>query len=165
MRIQTENPEIILTPLQENQIPLLQSYIMKMAVYEKLEEQVTSTEELLHHSIFEQNAAKVYIVEKSGEAIGFVLYTMMFSTFTGKPSIFLEDIYIDEDERGNGYGTLIFKELTKIAKENNYGRMDWQCLDWNQPSIEFYTKMGGVPLSDWITFRLDEEAMSAIREK
>ncbi|NLY62290.1 MAG: GNAT family N-acetyltransferase [Erysipelothrix sp.] len=157
--IQTERQEIILRPLVRTEIPLLLTYIKKMAKYEKLSDQVTATQAVLENTIFNENAAKVYFLEKHGQIIGFVLYGLLMSTFTGKPTLYLEDIFIDEAERGFGYGKLIFKELAKIAKANDYGRIDWQCLDWNKSSINFYLKLGATPMDDWTMYRLDEEGI------
>lgn len=160
--IQTERQEIILRPLVRTEVPLLLTYIQKMAKYEKLSDQVSATEAILEKTIFNENAAKVYFLEKHGQVIGFVLYGLLMSTFTGKPTLYLEDIFIDEDQRGFGYGKLIFKELAKIAKANDYGRIDWQCLDWNKSSINFYLKLGARAMDGWTMYRLDEEGINSL---
>lgn len=163
--IQTENKEITLESLKREEIELLHDYIIKMARYEKLEDEVTSTPKILEDTIFNKNAAKVYFVRKNNETIGFVLFGLLMSTFTGKPTLYLEDIYIDEQERGNGYGKLIFSELTKLAVKNDYGRMDWQCLDWNTPSINFYLSMNAKRMEGWSMYRLDEEGLKSVSKK
>lgn len=155
--IQTSNNEIILESLKKDEVDLLHEYIMKMARYEKLEHEVSATPEILADSIFNKNAGKVYFVRKNGETIGFILFGLLMSTFTGKPTLYLEDIYIDEDHRNAGYGSLIFDELKKLALDNNYGRMDWQCLDWNTSSIEFYLKLGASKMDGWSMYRLNEK--------
>lgn len=157
--IQTDNEKITLISITRDKIGLLHEYIMKMAKYEKLEHEVSSTVEILENSIFNEEAGKVYFIHKNNKPIGFILYGLLMSTFTGKPTLYLEDIFIDESERGNGYGKLIFSELKKIAVNNNYGRMDWQCLDWNKPSINFYLNMDAKPMDGWTMYRFDEDKL------
>ncbi len=140
-------------------------FIHQLAIYEKLTHEVEATEENIKDAIFVQHAAEVFILEYKGIEIGFVLITINFSTFVGKPGIYLEDLYIDEEYRGQGFGKEVFYQLAKIAVERGYGRIDWACLDWNEPSIQFYLKLGAKPLSDWTTYRLDKTALEAILDK
>jgi GNAT superfamily N-acetyltransferase len=142
------------------------AYIKKLAIYEKMIDQVKVTEERLLESIFHKKQANVYFILKHEKEIGFAVTYHQFSTFVGKSGLFLEDIFIDEEERHQGYGKQFFKYLMQLALENNYERFEWNCLDWNQPSIDFYLSLGAKPLSDWTTFRLTTHDMKRfIQEK
>ena len=134
--------------------PLILHFIKSIAEYEKMSDDVVATEETLRKSIFEDNRAKVLIAEVHGKAIGFALYFFNFSTFVGKAGLYLEDIFIEPKYRGKGYGKEIFVVLAKIAKENSCERMEWVCLNWNEPSIKFYKSFGSIPMDEWTTYRL-----------
>lgn len=146
-------------------ISLILTYIKKLATYEKMLDQVKATEDTLLKSIFMNKEANVYFILKHEKEIGFAVTYHQFSTFVGKSGLFLEDIFIDEEERHQGYGKLFFKYLMQVAIENNYERFEWNCLDWNQPSIDFYLSLGAKPLSDWTTFRLITSEMKAFIQK
>lgn len=133
---------------------LILSFIKAIAEYEKMSNDVVATEETLRKSIFEDNRAKVLIAEENGEPIGFALYFFNFSTFIGKAGLYLEDIFLLPQCRGKGYGKEVFKVLAKIAVENSCERMEWVCLNWNTPSIEFYKSFGSFGMDDWTTYRL-----------
>jgi len=144
---------------EKKDISLILTYIKKLATYEKMLDQVKATEAILMTSIFELKQAQVFFILKQDREIGFAVTYHQFSTFVGQSGLFLEDIYIDEEERHQGYGTLFFKFLVDIALKNNYERFEWNCLDWNQPSIDFYLSIGATPLSDWTTYRLTRKEM------
>ena len=133
--------------------------IYKLAVYEKLENDVITTVEELRQNIFEKNYAEVLIAEENEKPIGFALYFHNFSTFVGKPGIYLEDLFVEPEMRGKGYGKALLVELAKIAKERNCGRLEWAVLDWNTPSIEFYKSLGAKPMDEWTVFRLDKNGI------
>lgn len=133
--------------------------IYKLAVYEKLENDVITTVEELRTNIFEKNYAEVLIAEENEKPIGFALYFHNFSTFVGKPGIYLEDLFVEPEMRGKGYGKALLVELAKIAKERNCGRLEWAVLDWNTPSIEFYKSLGAKPMDEWTVFRLDKSGI------
>ncbi len=133
--------------------------IYQLAVYEKLEKDVITTVEELRTNIFEKNYAEVLIAEEDEKPIGFALYFHNFSTFVGKPGIYLEDLFIEPEMRGKGYGKALLVELAKIAKERNCGRLEWAVLNWNTPSIEFYKSLGAKPMDEWTVFRLDKEGI------
>lgn len=133
--------------------------IYKLAVYEKLENDVITTVEELRTNIFEKNYAEVLIAEEDEKPVGFALYFHNFSTFVGKPSIYLEDLFVEPEMRGKGYGRALLVELAKIAKERNCGRLEWAVLDWNTPSIEFYKSLGAKPMDEWTVFRLDKNGI------
>lgn len=133
--------------------------IYKLAVYEKLENDVITTVEELRINIFEKNYAEVLIAEEDEKPVGFALYFHNFSTFVGKPGIYLEDLFVEPEMRGKGYGKALLVELAKIAKERNCGRLEWAVLDWNTPSIEFYKSLGAKPMDEWTVFRLDKNGI------
>ncbi len=129
-------------------------FIKALAIYEKMEGDVVATEQLLEEWIFERKIAKVIFATLDGEDIGFALYFHNFSTFVGRGGIYLEDLFITPDKRGRGYGKSLLRYIAKDAVLNNCGRVEWACLDWNKPSIDFYLSLGAKPLSDWTTYRL-----------
>ena len=143
----------------EKDIPTIFDLIKKLAVYEKLENDVVTSEEELAENIFAKNFAKVLIAEESGNPVGFALYFYNFSTFVGKPGIYLEDLFIEPEHRGKGYGKALLIELAKIAEAGNCGRLEWSVLDWNMPSIEFYKALGAKPMDEWTVFRLDKKGI------
>ncbi len=136
---------------------LVLSMIKGIAEYEKLLDQVEANSKLLEHELFDENNAKVLLAFLDGEPAGFALYFYNFSTFKGKKGLYLEDLFIIPKHRGKGIGNFLFDYLVKQAKADNCGRMEWVCLDWNQPAIDFYKKKKAIPMSDWTIYRLDEQ--------
>jgi len=134
--------------------------IKKLAVYEKLENDVITSVEELRENIFVKKFAEVLIAEENEQPVGFALYFYNFSTFVGKPGLYLEDLFIEPEHRGKGYGKKLLIELAAIAKEKNCGRMEWSVLDWNTPSIEFYKSLGAAPMEEWTVFRLTESEIN-----
>ena len=134
-------------------------FIKELAAYEKMLDEVVATKELLEEWIFVQKKAEVFFVVLEGKEIGFALFFHNFSTFLGQSGIYLEDLYLMPEYRGHGYGKAIFKELGKIARERGCGRLEWSCLDWNQPSIDFYLSVGAEPMKDWTLYRLNGEGL------
>lgn len=130
-------------------------FIRELAVYEKMEDHVTLDKATLYRWIFEEKIAHVYLAFHEEKPVGFVLYFYNFSTFLGKPGIYIEDIYIQESYRNQGYGTAIFNKMVNRAKEEDIDRIEWACLTWNTPTIAFYKKIGANPMNDWTTFRLN----------
>ena len=139
--------------------PTILHLITQLAIYEKLENEVITTVEELKTNIFKKNYAEVLIAEENDKPIGFALYFHNFSTFVGKPGIYLEDLFVEIEYRGKGYGKALLVELAKIAKERNCGRLEWSVLDWNTPSIEFYKSLGAKPMDEWTVFRLDRQGI------
>lgn len=145
--------------VREGEEGVVLHFIKAIAEYEKMSECVIATEAGLHKAIFEQHACNVLLIEEGDTPIGFCLYFHTFSTFCGRTNLYLEDIFINKEMRGRGIGREIFRILMEIALEEGCERLEWVCLNWNQPSIEFYTKMGASPLSDWTTWRMTAEDM------
>lgn len=144
---------------EETDVKLILDFIKELADYEKLLHEVVATEEILRESLFERKAAEVIIAEYKGEPIGFALFFHNFSTFLGKPGIYLEDLYIRPEMRGIGYGKTLLAFLAKLAIERNCGRFEWWCIDWNEPSINFYKSIGAIPMDEWTVFRVKNEAL------
>ena len=138
--------------------------ITKLAVYEKMEKEVVTSVEELRKNIFDQQYAEVIIAEEDNKPVGFALYFYNFSTFVGKPGLYLEDLFVEPDCRGKGYGKKLFVELAKIAQEKNCGRMEWSVLDWNTPAIKFYESLQAKPMSGWSVFRLDGKGIIDLAE-
>lgn len=135
---------------------LIVDLIIEMAEYEKLAHEVIATEESIRESIFIKERAKALIIELEGKAIGYIIYFFNYSTFNGGAGLYIEDIYIKEEYRGKGTGKDAFKLLAKIALEEDCKRMEWTCLDWNEPSRAFYKKLGAELMEGWTVHRLSE---------
>ena len=146
----------IIRKAEAKDIATIFDLIKKLAVYEKLENDVITSEKELCENIFNKNFAKVLIAEEDEKPVGFALYFYNFSTFVGKPGIYLEDLFVEPEFRGKGYGKALLIELAKIAQAENCGRFEWSVLDWNTPSIEFYKSLGAKPMDEWTVFRLDK---------
>ena len=145
---------------------LILKFIHELAIYEKMDDQVVATPELLHEWIFKKQKAEVVFAEVEGQAVGFTLFFHNFSTFLGRAGIYLEDLFVLPQHRGKGYGKALLKNLARIAVERGCGRLEWACLDWNTPSIDFYTKkMHAVPMDEWTVYRLTGETLRRAAEK
>ena len=156
-RYNTNIEGFTLRETDESDLSLILGFIKEIAEYEKLSHAVEATEESLKKHIFEKRRAEVLIVEKDEKPMGYVVYFYNFSTFTGTSGLYLEDIFIRSEYRGMGLGKEIFMLLGKIAREEGCKRMEWVCLNWNEPSKKFYTGLGAIPMEEWTTFRLTEE--------
>jgi len=143
-------------------VPLILHFIRSLARYEKLEDRVVATEDGLRATLFGQpRFAEVLIAEESGP-VGFALFFHNYSTFLGQAGIYLEDLYVEPDARGRGYGKALLARLAALAKERNCGRVEWAVLDWNTPSIDFYKALGAVAQDDWTVYRLTGEALERL---
>ncbi|MBU1144363.1 MAG: GNAT family N-acetyltransferase [Firmicutes bacterium] len=149
--------DILIRYANENECPLVLDFIKGIAKYEKMSDQVEATVESLYEAIFVKKDCKVLIAFKLDVPIGFALFFYNFSTFKGRKGLYLEDLFIYPEYRGYSYGKQLITHLIHIAKQENCGRMEWVCLDWNQNAIDFYVKLEAKPLTEWTIFRLDEE--------
>ena len=138
------------------------SFIRALADYEHMSDQVVATPELLREWIFEKKKAEVLFAVAEGSAVGFALFFHNFSTFLGRAGLYLEDLFVLPEERGKGYGEALLRHLARTALDRGCGRLEWACLDWNRPSIDFYTKkMRALPMEEWTTYRLTGETLEA----
>jgi len=154
-------------PIREavrNDLPLIASFIRELAEYERLSSSVAFDEAALERYLFgERPYAEVLIAEDdSGSAVGFALFFHNFSTFLGRPGLYLEDLFVRPEARGHGYGKTLLVRLAQLALERGCGRVEWAVLNWNRPSIEFYEALGARPNSDWTVYRLSGEALQAL---
>ena len=134
-------------------------FIRSLAVYEKMEHEVVATEELLREWIFEKGKAEVIFAMEGETEVGFALFFHNFSTFLGRAGIYLEDLFVLPEYRGKGYGKGLLTELARIAVARGCGRLEWWCLDWNRPSIDFYKSLGAEPMDEWTTYRIAGETL------
>ena len=139
--------------------PLILHFIRGLAEYEKMADQVVATEELLREWIFEKNKAEVLFVCDEGKEAGFALFFHNFSTFLGRAGIYLEDLFVLPEYRGKGYGRGLLRRLAKITVERGCGRLEWSCLDWNTPSIDFYHALGAAAMDEWTLYRLTGDTL------
>lgn len=142
-----------------NDASTILSFIKDLAEYENMSDQVVATEELLKEWLFEKKKAQVLLAMEGDTAVGIALYFYNFSTFLGRAGIYLEDLFVKEEYRGKGYGKALLKELAKLAVEQGCGRLEWCCLDWNQPSIDFYLSLGATPMNEWTQYRLTGDTL------
>lgn len=138
-------------------------FIKELAAYEQLADQVVATLENINTTLFCDNPrAEVLILEVEGKPAGFALFFHNYSTFLCKYGIYIEDIYVRDTYRGRGYGKALLKHICMLAQERDCGRVEWWCLDWNKPSIDFYLQLGAEPMSDWTVYRLNREQIEEI---
>ena len=142
--------------------PLILRFIRELADYEGLLDEVVATEELLGEWLFEKKKAEVIFALEDGKEVGFALFFHNFSTFLGRAGIYLEDLYVEPEHRGRGHGKALLKRLAAIAVERGCGRLEWWCLDWNRPSIDFYLSLGAQPMSDWTTYRITGDTLTRL---
>ena len=160
-------PNCTFRPAVPGDEELILSFIRALADYEHMSDQVVATPEILREWIFEKKTAEVIFAEAEGKAVGYALFFHNFSTFLGRAGIYLEDLFVLPEARGHGCGKGLLKELARITVERGCGRLEWSCLDWNQPSIDFYTKrMRAAPMDGWTVYRLTGETLEeAARSK
>ena len=138
----------------EQDVPLILYFIRSLAEYEHMADEVVATEALLQEWIFEKRKAEVIFALEDGKETGFALFFHNFSTFLGRAGIYLEDLFVLPEYREKGYGKGLIQTLARIAVERGCGRLEWWCLDWNTPSIEFYRSLGAVPMDEWTVYRI-----------
>ncbi len=153
--------DLRIVPATEKDVPAILDLIRGLAEYEHLLHVFEATEERLRRTLFgDRPAAEVLMAFAGDECAGFALFFTNYSTFLGKPGLYLEDVFVKPHLRRQGIGLALLKRLAAIARERDYGRMEWSVLDWNQPAINFYKKLGAVPLDDWTMFRLTGDALA-----
>ena len=146
-------------------VPLILRFIKELADYEKLQDEVVADERTLEEWLFDRQKAEVIFALEDGKEVGYALFFHNFSTFLGRAGIYLEDLYIQPEYRGRGHGKGLLKKLASIAVERGCGRLEWSCLDWNRPSIDFYLSLGAQPMSDWTVYRLAGSTLTELAER
>lgn len=149
---------------EEKDVALILNFIKDLADYEKMTDEVVATEELLKEWIFEKKKAEVIFASDGDTEVGFALFFHNFSTFLGRSGIYLEDLYVRPEYRGRGYGKALLKKLARIAVDRGCGRLEWWCLDWNKPSIDFYLSLGAEPMEDWTVYRIAGDTLKNMAE-
>ena len=151
-------------PAKPDEAGIILDLINQLAVYEKCENDVVADEVTIYHSLFVERSAECLLGEEDGKVVGFALFFHNFSTFVGRKGLYLEDLFIIPEKRGQGYGKTFLKHLAKIAVERGCGRMEWICLDWNESALSVYRSIGAAPLSEWTVQRLDEDVLKRFAE-
>ena len=149
---------------RETDVPQILNFIKQLAIYENMLDDVVATEDLLREWIFEKQKAEVLLAEEDGIPVGFALFFHNFSTFLGRAGIYLEDLFVMPEHRGKGYGKALLRRLAQITMERGCGRLEWSCLDWNKPSIDFYLSLDAIPMDQWTVYRLTGDTLRRMAE-
>ncbi|PYK82620.1 MAG: N-acetyltransferase [Verrucomicrobia bacterium] len=161
--MKTENFAIRLATAAD--VPIILELIRALATYERAPNEVTATEDGLSKVLFgEKPAAEVLLAFENETAVGFAVFFHNFSTWLGRPGLYLEDLFVRPEDRGKGYGRALLIHLAKIARDRGCGRMEWAVLDWNEPAIQFYRKLGAKPMDDWTVFRLKRDGIAKLAD-
>ena len=144
---------------KKKDIPLILHFIKELADYERMSDRVIATEDLLKEWIFEKKKAEVLFAMEEDREVGFALFFHNFSTFLGRAGIYLEDLFVEPKFRGKGHGKALIRELARIAVKRDCGRLEWSCLDWNKPSIDFYLSLGAEPMKEWTVYRIAGDSL------
>jgi GNAT superfamily N-acetyltransferase len=163
--IETKHKDFILRFAEEDDSGLILEYIKKLADYEKRLHEVSATEPDIRESLFKNKSAEAIIGEYKGVPVSFAIFFHNFSTFLGKPGIYIEDIFVDPEMRGKGFGSAIFTFFAKLALERKCGRVEWSVLTWNKPSIKFYEKLGAIPKNEWTLYKLSGKALNSLAQE
>ena len=156
------SPSFHIRPAAEADVPLILQMIRELAEYEHLSDQVAATEELLSEWLFRKRTAEVLIGELDGKPVGYALFFHSFSTFVGRAGIYLEDLFVRPEARGQGCGKALFRKMAELCARRGYGRLEWACLNWNENSIRFYLSMGARPLNEWTVYRIAGDTLAAL---
>ena len=160
-----EHADLRIRPARVQDVPIILQLIRDLATYERAPDQVTATEEQLVDVLFgDKPAADVLLAFEGDSPVGFAVYFYNFSTWLGRAGLYLEDLFVKPEKRGKGYGRALLVELAKIARDRSCGRMEWAVLNWNEPAIQFYRKLGAIPLEDWTVFRLTQNGINRLAE-
>ena len=165
MLIDTNLEDFKLRFAEIEDVSLILEFIKELADYEKMLNEVVATEEALIESLFKRKMAEVIIGEYKNKPVAFALFFHNFSTFLGKPGIYLEDLYVKPEMRGKGMGKVMLSFLAKLSIERKCGRLEWWCLDWNKSSMEFYKQMGATPMNEWTVYRVFDDALDKLAMK
>ncbi len=166
MIITTSLPEFVIRQAEKNDCGLILAFIKELADYEKLSHEVVASVEMLEETLFGDTPfAKVIIAEYQNKAVGYALFFHNFSTFTGRPGIYLEDLYVQPAYRGQGFGKCLLAYIADLAVQMRCTRVEWSVLDWNEPSIQFYRSIGAKPMDEWTVQRLDGEALAQFAQQ
>ena len=149
---------------EEKDTALILEFIKELAEYEHMSDEVIATEELLKEWIFENKKAEVIFALEDGREVGFALFFHNFSTFLGRAGIYLEDLFVKPEYRGKGYGKGLLKKLAQLTLERGCGRLEWACLDWNKPGIDFYLSLDATPMDEWTVYRLTGDTLRKMAE-
>ena len=160
-----EDTDFQIRPARVDDVPIILQLIRDLATYERAPEEVVATKEQLVDVLFgERPAAEVLLAFEKEAPVGFALYFYNFSTWLGRPGLYLEDLFVKPEKRGKGYGRALLVELAKIANDHGCGRMEWAVLDWNEPAIKFYRALGATPMHEWTVFRLTREEIAKLAD-
>jgi len=161
--MKTEN--FAIRPATAADVPIILELIRALATYERAPNEVTATEDGLNKVLFgEKPAAEVLLAFEDETAVGFAVFFHNFSTWLGRPGLYLEDLFVRPEDRGKGYGRALLIHLAKIARDRGCGRMEWAVLDWNDPAIQFYHKLGAKPMEEWTVFRLTRDGIAKLAD-
>ncbi|MGB8337595.1 MAG: GNAT family N-acetyltransferase [Burkholderiales bacterium] len=156
-------PDFKISPADISDVPLILSLVRELAEYERLSHMVVATEDMLRRQLFgAQACAQVVIARENNQPVGFALYFWNFSTFLGKPGLYLEDVFVRPPFRGKGYGKALLLHLAGLAKKRGCGRFEWSVLDWNEPAIKFYESLGAVGMHQWKLYRVTGDALDKL---
>lgn len=162
---QNDSDQVRISPATEADVPIILELIRGLAEYEKLSHEVVATEQLLREHLFgPRPVAETRIAYLDQTAVGFALFFHNFSTFLGRPGIYLEDIFVRPQHRGKGIGKALLKEVARVAAERKCGRLEWSVLDWNEPAIRFYQSLGAKPMSQWTIYRMTGDAIRKLAD-
>jgi GNAT superfamily N-acetyltransferase len=160
-----ERPDFQIRRAHVDDVPIIFELIHALAAYERAPEEVVATEDQLIDVLFgERPVAEVLLAFEGKFPVGFAVYFYNFSTWLGRPGLYLEDLFVKPEKRGNGYGRALLVELAKIARDRGCGRMEWAVLDWNEPAIKFYRALGATPMHEWTVFRLTREEIAKLAD-
>lgn len=163
MTTSTGIADFSIKPATKKDVPVILSFITKLADYERLSHEVVATEELLQRTLFgRRRTAEVAIGYYNNEPVGFVLFFHNFSTFVGRPGIYIEDLFVEETYRRRGFGGALLAHIAKLAVARDCGRLEWSVLDWNEPAVNFYQKLGAMPMNEWTVFRVTGEKLNQL---
>lgn len=157
--------EVRFTFAERKDVPVILEFIKALAEYEHMSGEVVADVVTLEHWLFDEKKAEVIFAVEDGVKVGFALFFHNFSTFLGRAGIYLEDLFVKPEYRGKGYGKALLTELARIAVDRGCGRLEWWCLDWNEPSIEFYKSMGAEPMDEWTVYRIAGERLSQLGKR